>query len=129
MRKLLLLCPLSLLAGCPGVGDRLPDTQNAEVRLKGTTPCITYAVKPGDHISYVQIGSKSGESDSFRKSLNEQAFTPASGKCLPTFGYRFESGKQYVVYYSVDNDNRKRERIIQADFALHADTGFQAEGE
>lgn len=119
MKKLLMLCSLFLLAGCPGPGDRLPDRQNAQVKNNGNTPCITYAVRPGDRVSSVQIGSSAGEKDSFRKILNESPFYPVSGKCLPTFDYRFEADKEYVIYYSVDNDNIKRERIIQASFSLN----------
>lgn len=118
MRKFLLICSLALLAGCPGPGDRLPDVQNAKVELKNTEPCLTYAVAHGDRISSIQIGSKSGEIDSFRKSLTMDPFIPESSKCLPTFGYRFVSGKKYVVYYSVDNVNSRREKIIQGRFSL-----------
>lgn len=118
MRKFLLICSLALLAGCPGPGDRLPDVQNAKVDLKSAEPCLTYAVTPGDRISSIQIGSNSGESDSFRKSLGADKFLPDSNKCLPTFGYRFMSGKQYVIYYSVDNDSSSREKIILGRFTM-----------
>ena len=116
MKKFALLFSLTLLVGCPGEGDRLPDTQIANVRFDGSTPCVTYTVEPGDRISYVQIGSYSDEQDSFQKILSEGPFIPNNKVCLPVFGYHFDSGKKYVVFYSVDNSNRERQRIIQVVF-------------
>lgn len=118
MKKFLFMCSLILLAGCAGPGDRLPDIQNANVDLHGTEPCIASVFAPGDRISSVQIGSISGDKDSFRKYFTDNPLTPVSGKCLPLFDYPFSPGKQYVVYYSVDNPNNKRERIIQASFSM-----------
>lgn len=116
MKECLLLCSIAFLMGCAGSGDHLPDIQNANVDLKGMEPCLTYTVTPGDRISSIQIGSKSGESDSFRKNFSQKPFSPKRGQCLPVFGYHFVPGKHYTVYYSVDNASHKRERIIQGSF-------------
>ncbi len=118
MNKFLLMYLLSLLAGCTGPGDRLPDVQNAHVDLKNGEPCLTYAITAGDRISSIQIGSKFNETESFRKNLTEAPFIPEMNKCLPTFDYHFTPGKQYVVYYSVDNVKSTREKIIQGSFSL-----------
>jgi len=118
MKKCLFMCSLILLAGCAGPGDRLPDIQNANVDLQGTKPCIASVFAPGDRISSIQIGSKYDETESFRKNLTEAPFIRQMSQCLPTFTYHFISGKQYVVYYNVDNVNSTRERIIQGSFSL-----------
>ncbi|GAL57271.1 hypothetical protein EV102420_07_00895 [Pseudescherichia vulneris NBRC 102420] len=118
MKKFLFMCSLILLAGCAGPGDRLPDVQNANVDLHGTQPCIASVFAPGDRISSIQIGSTSGDNESFHKYFTDDLLIPVSGKCLPLFDYRFSPGKQYVVYYSIDNPNNKRERIIQASFSI-----------
>lgn len=118
MKKFLFMCSLILLAGCAGSGERLPDVQNANVDLHGTEPCIASVFAPGDRISSIQIGSTSGDKDSFRKYFTDNSFTTVSGKCLPLFDYPFSPGKKYLVYYSVDNPNNKRERIIQASFSM-----------
>lgn len=116
MKKCLFMCSLILLAGCAGSGDCLPDVQNANVDLHGTKPCIASVFAPGDCISSIQIGSISGDNKSFRKYFTDDLLIPVSGKCLPLFDYRFSPGKQYVVYYSIDNPNNKRENIVQASF-------------
>ncbi|WP_105596749.1 putative T6SS immunity periplasmic lipoprotein [Cronobacter turicensis] len=109
---------LVLLAGCAGPGDRLPDIQTGQVEINGNTPCITYAVKPGDRLSFVEIANHGGEGDSFRKSVSEEAVYPQQGQCLPTLGYHFESGDKYAAYYSLDNPRDERERIIEVNFSM-----------
>lgn len=124
MTRLLLLCSFFLLAGCPGPGDRLPDMQLSQVTFVGNQPCITYPVASGDRITSIQIGST--DSDSFRQMFDENPLYPASGDCLPTFSYRFEANKSYTVYYSLDNDNRERQKIIEAHFTIAPrDTAFR----
>jgi len=118
MNKFLLSCSLSFLAGCTGLGDRLPHIQHAQVDLKNGEPCLTYAITAGDRISSIQIGSKFDKTDSFRKNLIAAPFIPEMNKCLPTFDYHFTTGKQYVVYYSVDNLKSRREKIIEGRFSL-----------
>ena len=109
---------LVLLAGCAGPGDRLPDIQPGHVEMNGNTPCITYAVKPGDRLSYIEIANHSSAGDSFQKIVREDALYPQQGECLPTLGYHFESGNKYVAYYSVDNPRDERERIIEVNFLM-----------
>lgn len=96
----------------------MPDVQNANVDLHGAKPCIASVFAPDDRISSIQIGSTSGDKDSFRKYLTDNSFTALSSKYLPLFDYQFSPGKKYLVYYSVDNPSNKRERIIQASFSI-----------
>ncbi|EPE7489845.1 putative T6SS immunity periplasmic lipoprotein [Cronobacter universalis] len=118
MKEHLLKFSLILLAGCAGPGDRLPDIQPGHVEMNGKTPCITYAVKAGDRLSFIEIANHSSADDSFQKSEREEAVYPQQGECLPTLGYHFESGNKYVAYYSVDNAGNERERIIEVNFLM-----------
>ncbi|EOL8951796.1 putative T6SS immunity periplasmic lipoprotein [Cronobacter malonaticus] len=67
MKEHLLKFSLVLLAGCAGPGDRLPEIQPGHVEMNGNTPCITYAVKPGDRLSFIEIANHSSAGDSFQK--------------------------------------------------------------
>ncbi|WP_426346241.1 putative T6SS immunity periplasmic lipoprotein [Cronobacter universalis] len=118
MKEHLLKFSLVLLTSCAGPGDRLPDIQPGHVEMNGKTPCITYAVKAGDRLSFIEIANHSGADDSFRKIVREEAVYPQQGECLPTLGYHFESGNKYVAYYSVDNAGNERERIIEVNFLM-----------
>ncbi len=87
MKEHLLKFSLVLLAGCAGPGYRLPDIQPGHVEMNGNTPCFTYAVKPGDRLSFIEIANHSSVGDSFQKIVREDAQYPQQGECLPTLGY------------------------------------------
>ncbi|MFW0855389.1 putative T6SS immunity periplasmic lipoprotein [Cronobacter dublinensis] len=107
-----------VLFGCAGSGDRLPDVQVGQVTLIRHTPCITYRVVAGDRLSSIQIADNASGGKNFHKIVQAPAIYPQSGKCLPTLGYHFGSGRKYVVYYSLDNPHQERERIVEVNFSL-----------
>ncbi|PUV60274.1 hypothetical protein CDT92_22035, partial [Cronobacter sakazakii] len=82
----LLKFSLGLLAGCAGPGDRLPGIQPGHVEMNGNTPCITYAVKLGDRLSYIEIANHSSAGDSFQNIVREDELYPQQVECLPRLG-------------------------------------------
>lgn len=112
MKIFFIICFILLISGCPGPGDRLPETLHADVTLKGNSPCILYPAKLGERITSIQIASETDKP--FSKLFDDSPFYPVSSQCLPTFDYHFNADKEYVVYYGLDND--KRQRLIQATF-------------
>ena len=116
MKIFFIICPILLISGCPGPGDRMPEAVYADVKLKDNSPCVLYPAKLGDRITSIQIYN---EMDfPFRKLFDDSPFYPVDGQCLPTFGYHFNSGKSYVVYYGLDNDSAERQKLIQANFSI-----------
>ncbi|EOU9533751.1 putative T6SS immunity periplasmic lipoprotein [Cronobacter dublinensis] len=118
MKKGFLGSGMVFLSGCAGSGDRLPDVQVGQVTLIRHTPCITYRVVAGDRLSSIQIADNAAGGENFHKIVQAPAIYPQTGKCLPTLGYHFESGRKYVVYYSLDNPHQERERIVEVNFSL-----------
>ena len=116
MNKTLLLIPLFLLAGCPGPGDRMVKKIPAEVTTKENHLCITYAVKPGDRITSLQIGSESGEA--WYEVFNDKLVLPRSGECLPTWDYPFAKNKTYTLFYGLSNGSQPNKQLIQAAFTF-----------
>lgn len=116
MNKTLWLIPLFLLTGCPGPGDRMVKKIPAEVTTKENHLCITYAVKPGDRITSLQIGSESGET--WYEVFNDKPVLPRSGECLPTWNYPFAKSKTYTLFYGLSNDSQPHKQLIQASFTF-----------
>lgn len=116
MKRFFVLYSVFLISGCPGPGDRMPETVYADVKLKDNSPCVLYPAKLGDRITSIQIYNEMDEP--FRKLFDDSPFQPAYGQCLPMFGYHFNPGKSYVIYYGLDNDSAERQKLIQADFAI-----------
>ncbi|MHC5175897.1 putative T6SS immunity periplasmic lipoprotein [Serratia rhizosphaerae] len=116
MKEFFIICSILLLSGFPGSGDRLPETLYADVKIEGNAPCVLYPVNLGDRITSIQITSE--KEASFRKLFDDVPFRIVSGQCLPTFGYHFKNDRNYVVYYGLDNDKSKRQKLIQANFYI-----------
>lgn len=108
--------PHSFYHWLPRTRRQVPETQQANVKLKGNEPCIVYSVKPGDCITSIQIGGEGV--DGFSHLFDNKPFYPTDGTCLPTFGYSFKNNKHYVIYYGLDNSVVGRQKLIQANFAI-----------
>lgn len=114
MNKILSLFPAFLLVGCPGPGDRIIEKLPANVKVTEKDVCITYQVSQGDRITSIQIGSNSV--DRFYEVFPDKPFYPEADRCLPTFNYKFETGRNYTIFYSVSNNSYTQKKLIQADF-------------
>ncbi|WP_173632660.1 putative T6SS immunity periplasmic lipoprotein [Paramixta manurensis] len=106
-----------LLSGCPGPGDRVPPKQPANVTMRNNHLCIIVSTQPGEQVASVQISD--GKNNNLRKLLNDP-ISVASGQCLPTFGYDFKPGHDYVVYYTVEKNNLDEAKYFFAEFSINS---------
>ncbi|BFO08525.1 hypothetical protein GGER_10350 [Serratia rubidaea] len=74
MKIFFIICPILLISGCPGPGDRMPEAVYADVKLKDNSPCVLYPAKLGDRITSIQIYNEMDVP--FRKLFDDSPFTP-----------------------------------------------------
>ena len=104
-----------LLSGCPGPGDRIPPKEPANVTLKDNQICITAPVYPGEFVSSVQFSD--GQNNNLLKTLEHDPVYVANGQCLPTFGYDFQKGHTYTVFYTIEKNATDSARYLSAVFS------------
>lgn len=108
-----------LLVGCPGPGDRIPPKEPANVTLKDNQVCITAPVYPGEFVSSAQFSD--GENNNLLKTLEHDPVYVANGQCLPTFGYDFQKGHTYTVFYTIEKNATDSGRYLSAEFSTKDD--------
>ena len=111
------LAAVLLLTGCPGPDDRVVPDEPANVNLRDNQVCITAPVRLGEHVFFVQISD--GEQNNLIKALDTDLVPVFNGRCLPTFGYVFQPGHDYVAYFSLLNSLHSQVRYLAVKFSMH----------
>ncbi|MGP6473475.1 putative T6SS immunity periplasmic lipoprotein [Rahnella aceris] len=108
MKKIIIIC-VFLLTGC--LGDKIP-WDPAGVRQSGQE---VYLLAPGINSDFIYEKmkiQKSGEKVEFKANIPGQQH--AKNRCLPLMGYKFISGIEYNVSFSVVKINAGERKVYAA---------------
>ncbi|UNK30047.1 hypothetical protein MNO11_10055 [Serratia plymuthica] len=119
MKGCFLLAAVFLLAGCPGLGDKVVSRIPTTITVKDNGICVVSPMNPGEKITAIQIYSDTG--DKLIKTLDDMPEYSEKGKCLPVFGYIFQPKKHYSLAYDVNSLNPNDSHLITAEFSISSD--------
>lgn len=123
--RLLIPPALALLSGCP-LGDKFP-YYRADISTIENKLCISIAPEGDEKISSLSIYDTTSNKILMEK--YELSLYAAPGKCIPNYGFNFETGKDYHYSIIVKSEKKKREgkypygRSYSASFTLRNNNG------
>lgn len=109
--RIIIVISIFILTGC--LGDKIP-WDPAEVRQSEQEICL---LAPGIDSGYIYDRmkiQKSGEKVEFKANIPGQQH--AKNRCLPLMGYKFVSGIEYNISFSVVKINSGERKVYAARF-------------